>query len=186
MDKMDGFDGVLFCYDPKSFELSYTAANNKPVLIRNNELQILADDRMPVGKGEKTQSFNLHTIQIQAGDYLYLYTDGFADQFGGMKGKKFKYKQLHSMLIANSAEPMERQKEILSNTFEVWKGNLEQVDDVLFNWNQNIGRCCFFVKFVLLNIKQPHEKIFYFRIRSYYFICWSSNSNHKRWFRNVG
>jgi serine phosphatase RsbU (regulator of sigma subunit) len=126
----DGFDGVLFCYDPKSFELSYTAANNKPVLIRNNELQILADDRMPVGKGEKTQSFNLHTIKIQAGDYLYLYTDGFADQFGGMKGKKFKYRLLNELIFKNHQLELSQQYDVLQNTFNTWKGSLEQVDDV--------------------------------------------------------
>jgi serine phosphatase RsbU (regulator of sigma subunit) len=59
-----------------------------------------------------------------------LFTDGYADQFGGEKGKKFKYKQLEELLVANSSKELEEQKQILLNTFDAWKGDLEQVDDV--------------------------------------------------------
>ena len=86
---------------------------------------------MPVGKGEKTNSFTLNTIQLQKGDSLYLYTDGFADQFGGLKGKKFKYKQLNDLLLQNHDALLADQKTTLESTFNTWKGNLEQVDDVL-------------------------------------------------------
>ncbi|MBK6986081.1 MAG: tetratricopeptide repeat protein [Bacteroidetes bacterium] len=126
----DGFDGVLLCYDPTTMQLSYAAANNKPVLIRNNALQILTDDRMPVGKGEREQGFNLHTVQLQAGDYLYLYTDGFADQFGGPKGKKFKYKSLNQFIFDHHTLDLAHQQQLLQNTFQQWKGDLDQVDDV--------------------------------------------------------
>ena len=70
-------------------------------------------------------------INLKAGDCLYLYTDGYPDQFGGPKGKKFKYKQLEKKLLAISSKPMNEQKKILEQTFDGWKGNLEQVDDVL-------------------------------------------------------
>jgi serine phosphatase RsbU (regulator of sigma subunit) len=86
---------------------------------------------MPVGKGEKTESFTLRKIDLQKGDSLYLYTDGYADQFGGPKGKKFKYKALNDLLLSNSTKSMEYQKEHLNSTIETWRGNLEQVDDIL-------------------------------------------------------
>ncbi|MCE9540314.1 MAG: SpoIIE family protein phosphatase, partial [Bacteroidetes bacterium] len=91
----------------------------------------LPTDKMPIGKGEKNNSFTLHTIDTQKGDMLYFYTDGYADQFGGPKGKKFKYKQLHELLVSAHKLPMEEQKQILLVTIEKWKGDLEQVDDIL-------------------------------------------------------
>jgi len=86
---------------------------------------------MPVGIGERKQDFTLHTLDYKKGDTLYLYTDGYADQFGGPKGKKFKYKPLNEMLIANSSKSLQEQSKELQQTFSSWKGNLEQVDDVL-------------------------------------------------------
>ena len=74
--------------------------------------------------------FKLHTIDVQKGDSIYLYTDGYADQFGGAKGKKFKYKQLEEKLLEICSVPCNNQKDILMRTFNEWKGNLEQVDDV--------------------------------------------------------
>ena len=68
---------------------------------------------------------------MQKGDILYLFTDGYADQFGGPKGKKFKYKQFQELLLANAPKPMEEQGKLLDETIEAWKGSLEQVDDVL-------------------------------------------------------
>jgi serine phosphatase RsbU (regulator of sigma subunit) len=85
---------------------------------------------MPVGKGERMESFKLQSLSLQEGDVLYLYTDGYADQFGGPKGKKFKYKQLNDLLLANSKKSMNDQSNLLVNEFDKWKGNLEQVDDV--------------------------------------------------------
>ena len=85
---------------------------------------------MPVGKGEKTDSFKLHKIEATKGDTLYLYTDGYADQFGGPKGKKFKYKALNDLLLANSAKEPNEQLLILNQRFSNWRGDLEQVDDV--------------------------------------------------------
>ena len=129
--QQDGMDGILICYNKQTHVIEYAAANNEPVLIRNNEILLLPKDKMPVGKGEKTNSFALHTIQLQKGDSLYLYTDGFADQFGGPKGKKFKYKPLNELLLNSTELDLEIQKTKLETTFNSWKGNLEQVDDVL-------------------------------------------------------
>ncbi len=127
----DGMDGILICYDKQTNTIEYSAANNAPCLIKNNEFIELEKDRMPVGKGIRQQEFRLFSIDIQKGDYLYLYTDGFADQFGGDKGKKFKYKALNELLLSLNKKDINSHKEILSTTFENWRGNLEQVDDVL-------------------------------------------------------
>ncbi len=126
----DGMDGILLCLDKTTKKITYTASNNEPILISNNEIIELQKDKMPVGKGEKTNSFTTHTVIANEGDMLYLYTDGYADQFGGPKGKKLKYKTLNELLLKNIAKPMNEQAEILNIEFENWRGNLEQVDDV--------------------------------------------------------
>jgi serine phosphatase RsbU (regulator of sigma subunit) len=126
----DGMDAILVCFDKINKTITYAAANNQPILVRGNELILLPKDKMPVGKGENTKSFTLHTIDLQEKDTLYLYTDGYADQFGGEKGKKFKSKKLQDLLVSIANQPMEIQKQKLNDSFDNWKGNLEQVDDV--------------------------------------------------------
>jgi serine phosphatase RsbU (regulator of sigma subunit)/uncharacterized protein YoxC len=126
----DGFDGILICINQSNNSISYAAANNKPVLIRSGNFHELEADRMPVGSGEVNRNFKTNHIEIHKGDMLFLYTDGMADQFGGPHGKKFKYKQLNQLLLTFSTTMPEGQKNILVNTFNNWKGNLEQIDDV--------------------------------------------------------
>lgn len=148
----DGFDGILVCFETytsfngenasnKQMKITYAAANNAPVLIRKQsvtesvempivELIEAPANRMPVGIGERKENFTLHTIEANKGDLLYLYTDGFADQFGGPNGKKFKYKQLNQLLLAIHTKPLNEQNTLLKNEFDNWKGDLEQVDDV--------------------------------------------------------
>jgi serine phosphatase RsbU (regulator of sigma subunit) len=130
-DQQDGMDGILLCIDKTANTITYAAANNSPILIRENVLIELPKDKMPVGKGQTADSFTLHTINLQKGDSLYLYTDGYPDQFGGPKGKKFMYKQLNHALSDISHEGPMRQLELLTQRFDAWKGELEQVDDVL-------------------------------------------------------
>ena len=126
----DGMDAILLCIDKTTQTITYAAANNEPILIHNKTIVELQKDKMPVGKGENTSSFTSYTLQLQKGDSLYLYTDGYADQFGGPKGKKFKYKALHALFLSNIDKSCAEQKEVLDSTFENWRGNLEQVDDV--------------------------------------------------------
>ena len=134
--QQDGMDAILICLDinftsqTANKTLTYAAANNEPVLIRDNKLLELPKDKMPVGKGEKTENFTSYSIELQHGDALYLYTDGYADQFGGPKGKKFKYKPLNNLLLSGSTLKMQKQKEDLLQTLNNWKGDLEQVDDI--------------------------------------------------------
>ena len=85
---------------------------------------------MPIAIYERMDKFTTHEMQLEKGDQLYLFSDGFADQFGGPKSKKFKYKPFKQLLMQNCQLSMTEQKEILEKTFIAWKGNMEQIDDV--------------------------------------------------------
>jgi serine phosphatase RsbU (regulator of sigma subunit) len=128
----DGMDCTLLALDLKHNRLEYAAAYNSFYIVRDGGLIRCNSDKMPVGKSPKDhEPFNLHVLELQKGDVIYTLTDGLPDQFGGPKGKKYKYKPLEEFLLANSHLPMEQQKQLLDRNFEEWKGNLEQVDDVL-------------------------------------------------------
>ena len=98
--------------------------------IQNNNLIIIKPDKQHIGKTENPSPFTTHEIEYKNDTIFYLFTDGFADQFGGEKGKKFKYKQLEELLINNSNLKLSEQSNLLNQKFESWKGHLEQVDDV--------------------------------------------------------
>ncbi|MES2516346.1 MAG: tetratricopeptide repeat protein [Bacteroidota bacterium] len=129
-EQQDGFDGILLCINTITNTITYAAANNAPMVIRDNEVILLNFNKMPVGKGIKTDSFETYSLTAIKNDHLYLFTDGYPDQFGGPKGKKFKYKQLEELLKQNTTLDLHTQKEQLHERFESWKGPLEQVDDV--------------------------------------------------------
>ncbi len=128
--RQDGMDGILICIEEGSNTIQYAAANNAPVVISDNQLVELKADKMPVGVGEKKEPFMAYSFNVKKGDLVYLYTDGFADQFGGPKGKKFKYKQLEDLLLTIHTLPVKEQEETLRQTFAEWKGGLDQIDDV--------------------------------------------------------
>ncbi len=128
-EQKDGMDGTLVRFS--SNRISWASAHNRFVVIRNNELLEMQADRMPVGKSENEKLFMHYETDLQPGDQLYLFTDGFADQFGGPKGKKFKNKQLHELLLNNQNQPMEQQQAALDAALKAWQGGLEQVDDIL-------------------------------------------------------
>ena len=131
-ESKDGMDCVLCAYDFENMTLEFAAANNSLWLIRNGALIEYKPDKMPVGMyHSKIAPFSLQTIALEKGDIIYTFTDGFADQFGGEKGKKYKYKKLQEKLLQLKDLPMTDQKDILEKEFEEWRGNLEQVDDVL-------------------------------------------------------
>lgn len=128
----DGMDISLVIIDRESGKLDYAGANNPLYLIRNGKLIKYEADKMPIGiHFISFTPFNNHQIDILKNDYLYLFSDGYADQFGGPKGKKFMYKPFQELLLRNHSKPMEIQKEILETEFEKWKGDREQVDDVM-------------------------------------------------------
>ncbi len=126
----DGMDAILIRFNKKTNSLTYSAANNMPLIVRDNKLIELPFDKMPVGKGETSEEFKNYTFDLKKGDNLYLYTDGYADQFGGPNGKKFKYRALNELLLVNSKEIAVTQSQLLDKLFLDWKGELEQVDDV--------------------------------------------------------
>lgn len=126
----DGFDGILVCFDSIDHKITYASANNAPILIQNGLLVELPSDRMPVGKGERIERFKLFDIPYKKGDTLYLYTDGYPDQFGGPRGKKYMYKRLNEKLQSISNKDLKDQMKELKHDFDHWKGDLEQVDDV--------------------------------------------------------
>ncbi|MBL7922230.1 MAG: SpoIIE family protein phosphatase [Bacteroidia bacterium] len=126
----DGMDGTVICFDKMKNTITYASAHNAPIMVRDKNIIELKADKMPIGKGIKTEPFTLHEIDAKKGDTIYFYTDGFADQFGGPKGKKFKYKTLNTLLLDNSELPLTQQAEMLLNAFTDWKGQLEQIDDV--------------------------------------------------------
>jgi serine phosphatase RsbU (regulator of sigma subunit) len=131
-ESKDGMDCVLCAFDFEEMKLDFAAANNPLWLIRDGAVIEFKPDKMPVGKSPKeNEPYTLQSIQLQKGDTIYIFTDGYADQFGGEKGKKFKYKQLQDLLLKNCSKSMEEQKQLLSTTIENWMGNLEQVDDIL-------------------------------------------------------
>jgi serine phosphatase RsbU (regulator of sigma subunit) len=129
---MDGMDGVLCMYDEQKMKLEFSCANNPLWIFRDGTLSIFPAEKMPIGKhqGEK-RSFTKNSFDLQKGDIIYTFSDGYADQFGGPQGKKFKYKQLQELIIANAHRPLPQQKENLDIKFEEWRAGLEQVDDVL-------------------------------------------------------
>ncbi len=126
----DGMDIALCSLNRKTNLLNYSGANNSLYLVDNNELKTIKADKQPIGKFAMSTPFTNHTIQLNNDNSIFLSSDGYPDQFGGPEGKKFKYKQFREMLLNNSSKAMKTQKEILDSTFENWKGNLEQIDDV--------------------------------------------------------
>ena len=127
----DGMDCSFLSFDFKNKKMEIAAAHNPVWIIRNNELIEIRPDKMPVGKSDhQNESFTLHTIDLQSGDMIYTLTDGFADQFGGPLGKKFKSKNLKDLLLKQSSHPIEIQKQALETEFKNWIGALEQIDDV--------------------------------------------------------
>ncbi len=127
----DGMDCTLVCIDTQKKTLQYSGAQNPIMLYRNDELQILETDRMPVGKSPKQETpFNTYTIQLNRGDIVYLSTDGYSDQFGGEKGKKLKFKNFKNYVKEIALKKPEEQHELLKQSFNSWKGSLEQIDDV--------------------------------------------------------
>lgn len=126
----DGMDLSLCRINLATLEMQWAGANNTLWYIQNEQMKEIIADKQPIGIYEIMKPFSNHTIHLRKGDSVYLYTDGYADQFGGPKEKKFKYKALQELLKSNATLGMEDQKKKLNEVFENWKGNLEQTDDV--------------------------------------------------------
>jgi serine phosphatase RsbU (regulator of sigma subunit) len=130
-EQQDGMDMTICVLDKESLMLTYAAANHTLYIIKNGILDEYKGDKQPVGIfGNDLKPFKQHQVQLQKGDLIYTFTDGLADQFGGPKGKKFKYKQLKELIVTVRNEPLPVQENAIYQSFSNWKGNLEQVDDV--------------------------------------------------------
>jgi serine phosphatase RsbU (regulator of sigma subunit) len=110
--------------------VQWAGANNPLWYIQNGETKEIAAHKQPIGKTEDPTPFPTHRLTLHKGDLLFLFTDGYADQFGGPKGKKFKYRQMLDLFKSAEHFEMQQMKETAEKAFEEWKGNLEQVDDV--------------------------------------------------------
>ncbi len=137
-DTKDGMDLSLIAINPETLQIEYASAMNPLCLIRNSdksdqvEAHILEGDRFPIGKyTDVISKFTNRTIQVQKSDVIYLFSDGYADQFGGPKGKKLYKKNFFKILEETSKWPIEHQRFILDKKFIEWKGHLEQIDDIL-------------------------------------------------------
>lgn len=141
----DGMDISLCVWDKSIQSYSYAGANNPLYIIRRKQGEEVAEnwiqndaaylieikgDKQAVGWQNKRQPFTTHHLDLQKGDLVYSFTDGFPDQFGGERGKKYKYKKFKQFLVAISNETLSSQKAKLLTEFTTWKGDLEQVDDV--------------------------------------------------------
>jgi len=128
----DGMDISLMILNYSIGRIDFAGANNPLYIIRNGELRKIEGDRMPIGIHATSDTpFTNQSFDILKGDCLYLFSDGFADQFGGPNGKKYMYKPFQDLLLKHHYKPMDLQKDVLDSTFEEWRGDREQVDDVL-------------------------------------------------------
>lgn len=134
MKLRDGMD-LAFCSLSKDNKvLEYAGAFNPLYIIRDNSIIEIKGDRHSVGvyhEDDIERSFNNHVIPVQDQDLIYIFTDGFADQFGGPEEKKYKYRRFRHLLLALHQLPMEKQEEFLKKSILEWKGSLDQVDDIL-------------------------------------------------------
>ncbi len=128
----DGMDMTLCAIDYKTMELQYAAAFNPLYIIRKGELVLYPANKFPIGSyiGEKT-NFDNHTLKLLPGDQIFIFSDGYADQFGGPNGKKFMVGNFRKLLTQIAELPSNQQKEKLDETLLTWQGGQEQVDDVL-------------------------------------------------------
>lgn len=133
-EQKDGMDMALCIYNPEDGKLQYSGAHNPLVLIRDNEIQQIDADEMPIGYYvNQTEHFTTHDIQTQQGDCIYMFSDGYVDQFGMVKGrkKKFLIKRFRDYLLEIHHQPLEVQKQMLDDNLTAWRGDIKQLDDVL-------------------------------------------------------
>lgn len=128
----DGMDISLLSIKKSthSLELKWAGANNPLWYVKNKQLTEIRANKQPIGKSYTSEFYVTHSLSLAKGDTLYLFSDGYADQFGGPKGKKFKYKQFADLLVSTQELALNEQFSKLSATLNDWKGDLEQVDDI--------------------------------------------------------
>jgi serine phosphatase RsbU (regulator of sigma subunit) len=131
VNRKDGMDMAICVIDESKMMLEFAGANNPLFVMQAKRMLEIKGDKQPVGYFEGNEMpFTKHTLALEKGDCIYIFSDGYVDQFGGPKGKKFKYRQFSELLQSLSRRPMQEQKQTINRAFDEWKGELEQVDDV--------------------------------------------------------
>ncbi|MBL1144860.1 MAG: SpoIIE family protein phosphatase [Bacteroidetes bacterium] len=129
----DGMDIAICSLDYKTLELEYAGAFNPLYLLRNDEIIQVKGNKFPIGSfvDEEPSNFTNNKIQLEKGDQIYIFSDGYADQFGGPRGKKFMYKRFRELLVEIGTKELSQQKELLKESLFDWMKDEEQVDDIL-------------------------------------------------------
>jgi serine phosphatase RsbU (regulator of sigma subunit) len=128
----DGMEMGLVAINTETREIHFTGANHHLYTFQKGELVVIKGDPMPVGIHAMSSTlFSTHSLQLKRGDSLYMFSDGYSDQFGGGKRKKFGRARLKALLTKIQQNIMLDQKEVLEKEFDMWKGDEEQIDDVL-------------------------------------------------------
>jgi serine phosphatase RsbU (regulator of sigma subunit) len=130
-ESKDGMDMSIVVFDKAQKTIQFAGANNPLYFVRNGEMEEIKGDKMPVGIHEKMNSFKIHSFDIQRGDTFYIFSDGYADQFGGPRAKKFMYSNFKTLLMNIQTKSMREQGKILDDTIEAWKGDVDQIDDIV-------------------------------------------------------
>ena len=131
-DSHAGMDIAICCFDLKKNEIEFAGAKRPLWIIRNNEMIIYAADKFSIGSQYyENESFTNHIINIQTGDAIFIFSDGFPDQFGGENGKKLLTNNFKELLLSIQSKNINEQGKLLRDHFQSWKGSNEQVDDVM-------------------------------------------------------
>jgi serine phosphatase RsbU (regulator of sigma subunit) len=128
----DGMDASLAVLDVETKKMLWSGANNPLWIyrIKSNFIEEIKADKQPIGKGYENKPFTTHKVDLNEGDIIYLFTDGYADQFGGDKGRKLTKEKFKDLLFSIAEMPMEKQRDELLNFHDVYRGSEEQVDDI--------------------------------------------------------
>ncbi|MGZ4116043.1 MAG: PP2C family protein-serine/threonine phosphatase, partial [Bacteroidia bacterium] len=132
-ESKDGMDIALLLFEKDNSSVQFAGAFNPFYIIRNGEVIEIKADMFPIGIHivETPEPFTNNKIELQKGDSLYIFSDGYSDQFGGPNGKKFMKNKMKELLLSIQDKKMTEQEKILKQSFYQWKGSLEQVDDIL-------------------------------------------------------
>jgi len=128
----DGMDISLCAYHSATGKVKWAGAHNPLWIIRagSKEIEAIKADSQPIGRYATNEPFTAHSLQLNKGDTMYLFTDGFSDQFGGEQGKKYKAAKFKRFLLSIQDKDMDVQRQTFTKEFDLWKGNMEQIDDV--------------------------------------------------------
>jgi serine phosphatase RsbU (regulator of sigma subunit) len=130
-EQKDGMDMALVCIDPATLQCLYAGANSPFYLLRRGRLTVYKPDLMPISFYEEMTPFGTTDLKLEQDDQLYLFSDGYADQFGGESRRKFKYQNFRRLITEYADLSMPRQQQVFSDTIREWQGKYEQIDDMV-------------------------------------------------------